>query len=93
MAQGEFISALQLKRQISNEEITQFLNSSENEDVELSDRDFFRLCAYLGGAGEVSVFIEKIEKALNPGLREARRDLSKTLKTYGITFADEDQPR
>lgn len=58
--------------------------------MKLNDMLFFKLCSWLGGDNEVSVFIEKLEKAMIPGLREAREDTSSTLRVYGITFADED---
>lgn len=94
--QGEFISVLLLKRQTSIESVAQFLKVSINDveriergESKLDDRDFFRLCPFLGGEVEVSIFIEKMEKALSPGLREARRSLGKSLRTYGFTFADD----
>lgn len=80
-ARAEFLFALQLNRDHVQPEISDYGN--------LDDRDFFRLCASLGGTSEVSVFIEKVEKALTPGLRQSRRELAKSLKTYGVTFADD----
>ncbi|MBY0314591.1 MAG: hypothetical protein K2Q26_03665 [Bdellovibrionales bacterium] len=95
-AQGEFISVLRLKRQTSIESVAQFLKVSINDvekielgEAKLDDRDFFRLCTFLGGEVEASVFIEKMEKVMTPGMRDARRSLSKSLRSYGITFADE----
>jgi hypothetical protein len=97
-AQGEFISVLRLKRKTSCDDIAHFFRRSisdvhriERGDLRLNDRDFFNVCAYLGGANDVSVFVEKMEKALSPGLREARRDMGKFLWIYGITFADEEK--
>lgn len=98
-SQGEFISVLRLKRQFGQKDVAEFLQVTaadvekiEQGETRLEDRDFFKLCAHLGGANEVSVFIEKMEKAMTPGLRQARRDIGKFMWIYGVTFADEEKP-
>lgn len=95
-AQGEFIHVLRLKKKLSDCEVASFLNVTldklsgiEHGEEKVSDGEFFRVCAYLGGANEVSVFIEKLECAMKPGLREARNAARDTLKMYGIRFADD----
>lgn len=96
-AQGEFIHVLRLKKNLPDCEVANFINvdldkllSIEHGEEKISDRDFFRVCTYLGGANEVSVFFEKLECAMQPGLREARNAARDTLKMYGIRFADDD---
>lgn len=96
-ARGEFIAALRLKRNVPAEYAATFLNVNveilseiESGSMRISDAMFFRVCAWLGGANEVSVFIEKLDKALVPGLREARKSGAKSLQVFGVTFADED---
>ncbi len=84
------------------EEVAHFLNvplatvqAVEAGEIDMEDRAFFRLCACLGATNDSSIFIEKIEKAFNPQLRKARREMEKTLATYGFRFADSenrDQP-
>ncbi len=95
-AQGEFIHVLRLKKKLSDYEVASFLNVNldklldiERGEEKICDGDFFRACACLGGGNEVSVFIEKLECAMKPGLREANaaRD---TLRIYGIRFADDE---
>lgn len=92
---ARFIHVCSLKRNMS---LIEALNSLEisngfSSDIEsdlqnLTDRQFFYLVTFLGCARETSIFIEKIEKAMTPGLREDRRKLESTLKKYGIRFAD-----
>lgn len=95
-AQGEFIHVLRLKKKLSDCKVASFLNVTldkllgiERGEEKICDGDFFRVCAYLGGANEVSVFIEKLECAMKPGLREVRNAARDTLKMYGIRFADD----
>ena len=94
-AQGEFVAILRLKRQVPIETVADFLRMPlhdvvkiEHGELRLDDQSFFGLCARLGGDNEASVFLEKVEKALQPGLREARQTLAPSLRIYGITFAD-----
>lgn len=65
-----------------------FSTNIESDLLHLTDKQFFHLVTFLGCAHEISIFIEKIEKAMTPRLREDRRKLETTLKKYGIRFAD-----
>lgn len=92
---ARFIYVCSLKRDMSLIEALNSLEISngfsrniESDLLYLTDRQFFLLVTFLGCAHEISIFIEKIEKAMTPGLREDRRKLEATLKKYGIRFAD-----
>jgi len=94
---GEFLIIFRTKKKISQEEIAARLPLSLEEfsAIELglkqiNDAMFFRLCGLLGASAEVSIFLEKIEKAFNPMLRSARKNIAETLKIYGFQFADSD---
>jgi len=94
---GEFLIIFRTKKKMSQEEIAArlLLSPEEFSAIELglkqiNDGMFFRLCGLLGASAEVSVFLEKIEKAFNPTLRSARKNIAETLKIYGIRFADSD---
>lgn len=96
-AQSEFFHVLRLKKQIPDAEVANFLCVTQQQltDIEegrmkVTDREFFLLCTFLGGANEVSKFLEKLECSMQPGLREARKSAHETLKAYGIQFADDD---
>lgn len=96
-AQSEFIHVLRLKKQIPDIEVASFLSVTQDHlsDIEegrtkITDREFFLLCTYLGGANEVSKFLEKLECAMRPGLREARKSAHESLRAYGIRFADDE---
>lgn len=96
-AQSEFIHVLRLKKRLPDAEVASFLSVTQGQllDIEegrkkITDREFFFLCTYLGGANEVSKFLEKLECAMRPGLREAKKSAHEMLRTYGIRFADDD---
>lgn len=96
-AQYEFVQVLCLKKQISESEVVKFLSLSpqqvsafQEERFKLTDQEFFSVCTFLGGANEVSKFLEKLECAMTPGLREARRAALETMKIYGIRLADDE---
>lgn len=93
---GRFINVCRLKRNMPIIQALDFLNISdvsliENGLYDLSDRQFYLLVTFLGCAKEIPVFIEKMEKAMTPGLREERKRLEPALKKYGIRFADSDE--
>lgn len=96
-ARGQFISALSLKKQVPIEEIAKILDTSVADvhktfagKQSISDGVFFKLCARLGADNEISVFIEKLEEALIPQLREGRKEMASALKLHGYVFADEE---
>lgn len=78
-AQGEFLKICRLKKGVSLEEAASLINIShaqmrtiEKGINKITDTDFFRLAGLLGCSTEVSIFVEKVEEALKPGLREAK---------------------
>jgi len=92
---GQFVQVSKLKRQTPLEQILDLLKMSEeslkeveNGNVDMRERDYFLLIAYLGCSQEFFVFSEKLEQAMIPGLRKARQALKSILKVYGFVFAD-----
>lgn len=99
-ARGEFIRVLKMKRAFPDDQLANFLKISseamlkiQKGQTDINDVDFFNLCIYLGCANEISIFIEKMENALRPGLREARASAKATLRLYGIRLSEVDDPR
>jgi hypothetical protein len=97
-ARGRFISVARLKRDMKLHGILDFFKipldkapEIESGSYFLTDEQFFRTITFLGSAHEIPVFFEKLEKALIPGVKEARFNLGKTLKMFGISFADQDK--
>lgn len=92
---GRFLAVAKLKRHTPLDEFLPLIRMSsqnfkniEEGNHEISDGDFFKISTFLGCSNESDIFLEKLEKALTPGLREARQGLEKVLFQYGIRFAD-----
>lgn len=95
---GEFISIFRRKSGWEINEAARFLGKTDGEMIAiedghlpLTDRDFFKLCHFIGAVNEVNVFIEKLEEAAQAGLRKARGEMAATVKSYGINFASSHQ--
>jgi hypothetical protein len=92
---GKFVALHREKSNRSVDDISQQLEWSstyydafEKGNVPCSDAEFFKLCSLVGANQEVSLFLEKIEEALNPVLCESRRLNAELLKSHGFGFAD-----
>ena len=92
--QGRFISIFRQKSDLSLTDIANLtridperIATIERGETKVEDSEFFRLCHILGATNEVSVFLEKLEEAFTPGLRDSRRHLAKSLAIKGFTFA------
>jgi hypothetical protein len=83
-ARTRFIGICRLKRNPPITDVLIFLGISHQSlsDLEkglliLSDREFYILVTFLGCSKEIPVFIEKLGKAMIPGLREEERKITK----------------
>jgi hypothetical protein len=92
--QGQFISIFRQKSNLLFIDVSSLtgikpekLYCIENGEIRIEDSEFFKLCHVLGATNEVSVFLERLEEAFTPGLRDARRNSSETLAALGFTFA------
>jgi transcriptional regulator with XRE-family HTH domain len=92
---GEFIRIFRLKCKMTPEAVANFigltvadLEQFEAGDLPLPDPQFFKLCELVRAHNEVSIFLERLEEALNPGLAKHRTDIAESLKAYGFKFAD-----
>lgn len=97
---GEFLTILRMKKGLSGNQLAPFLKISpetmsriEQGQTEIDDLAFFNLCIYLGSANELPIFVEKMENAMRPGLRDARNSAQKILKLYGICFNEDSHGR
>ena len=92
--QGRFVSIFRQKNNFLFIEVSNLtgitperLYCIERGETKMDDREFFKLCHVLQATNEVSVFLEKLEEAFTPGLRDARRSSAKSLADLGFTFA------
>ena len=92
---GRFISVSKLRRDMKLDGILEFLKipiqcqtEIEEGSFNLTDEQFFRIITFLGCSNELPVFVEKLEKAMTPGVRESRLNLGNVLEIFGINFAD-----
>ena len=95
-ARGLFLKILRKNRNIEVEEISCRINISslnykeiENGTHKITDAQFFRICHFLKGSAEASVFLEKVEECFKPDVKKARLEMAHILKNQlGICFAD-----
>ena len=93
---GRFIAIHRNNRSIGIDDIAKKFDFSleeyisiENGSFALSDAMFFRICHFLKVDNEVSVFLEKMEEAFKPKVKEGRIQMAKAIKQqFGIQFAD-----
>ena len=65
------------------------LKGVESFKKDIEDEVFFRICKVLNVSNELSVFFELVEEALNPKVKQSRKEHADVLRSYGFTFADE----